>query len=90
MTTRVQTAPPFDVKIKRLRKKYPSVRADLNWLIEQLRNDERPGDKIPQVGYDVYKARLGNPSAGRGKSGGATSARRRFGASLKNSRHNDG
>ncbi len=70
MTTRVQTAPPFNMKIKRLRRKYPSVRDDLDWLIDQLRNDQRPGDKIPHVGYDVYKVRLGNPSGGRGKRGG--------------------
>jgi mRNA-degrading endonuclease RelE of RelBE toxin-antitoxin system len=36
----------------------------------QLAADERPGDKIPGVGYDAYKARLKNPSAGKGKSGG--------------------
>jgi len=70
MTSRVQTAPPFDTKIKRLIRKYPGVRNELNGLIEALRHDQRPGDKIPGVGYDVYKVRLGNPSAGRGKSGG--------------------
>jgi mRNA-degrading endonuclease RelE of RelBE toxin-antitoxin system len=70
MTTRVQTVAPFDEDIKRLQKKYPSVRRDIVVLIEQLRNDERPGDKIPNVGYDVYKVRIRNASAQRGKRGG--------------------
>jgi PPOX class probable F420-dependent enzyme len=39
-------------------------------LANQLQAGEHPGDKVPGVGYDVYKVRLPNPSAGRGKSGG--------------------
>ena len=56
--------------IQRLRKKYPSVTTEVSKLIDMLEADERPGDKIPGVGYDVYKVRLPNPSAQRGKSGG--------------------
>ena len=32
--------------------------------------DERPGARIPRVGYTVYKVRLPNRAARRGKSGG--------------------
>ena len=32
--------------------------------------DERPGQRIPRVGYTVYKVRLPNRAARRGKSGG--------------------
>jgi len=53
-----------------LKRKYPAVTGQLRQLIEQLERDERPGDKIPGIGYDVYKVRLPNPSAQRGKSGG--------------------
>jgi mRNA-degrading endonuclease RelE of RelBE toxin-antitoxin system len=35
-----------------------------------LEAGKRPGDKIPDIGHDVYKVRLANPSAQRGKSGG--------------------
>lgn len=38
--------------------------------MNQLENDERPGDKLAGTGYDLYKVRLANPSARRGKSGG--------------------
>jgi mRNA-degrading endonuclease RelE of RelBE toxin-antitoxin system len=70
MPTKVNTAPPFQREFRRLRRKYFGVVAELAQLTDTLRRDERPGDKIPNVGYDVYKVRLANPSAGRGKSGG--------------------
>lgn len=70
MTTKVETPKPFLREVGQLAKKYPAVFAELDGLIEQLENDQRPGDKIPRVGRDVYKVRLPNPSAQRGKSGG--------------------
>jgi mRNA-degrading endonuclease RelE of RelBE toxin-antitoxin system len=70
VTTLVGTTARFDTDVKRLRKKYPDVRAELQSLEAQLKHDERPGDKVPGVGYDVRKVRIGNPSAGRGKRGG--------------------
>ncbi|NJL54357.1 type II toxin-antitoxin system RelE/ParE family toxin [bacterium] len=70
MPTRVEFADRFDCAIRKLKKKYPSVDAEVETLVTQLENDERPGDKIPNVGYDVYKVRLRNPSASTGKSGG--------------------
>ena len=33
-------------------------------------NGERPGQRIPRIGYSVYKVRLPNRAARRGKSGG--------------------
>lgn len=69
MTTRVDFAPPFTKALRRLKQKFPLVRVEVDDLVTELENDERPGDKIPGVGYDVYKVRLANPSAGRGKSG---------------------
>ena len=35
-----------------------------------MESDDRPGDIIRGTGYTVYKERLRNQSAGRGKSGG--------------------
>lgn len=57
-------------QLRRLARKYPSVLRESEKLVAELRNDKRPGDKIPNVGYDVYKVRLPNRSAKRGKSGG--------------------
>lgn len=70
MPTTVRIALQFEKPLKRLSRKYPALLKEVVQLIEHLKNDERPGDKIPNVGYDVYKVRLKNPSAGRGKSGG--------------------
>ena len=35
-----------------------------------MESDDRPGDRVRGTGYTVYKERLRNQSAGRGKSGG--------------------
>lgn len=70
MATTVEIARPVHKQIKRLRRRYPSLTTELAKVISQLETDERPGDKIPGVGHDVYKVRLANPSAQRGKSGG--------------------
>jgi mRNA-degrading endonuclease RelE of RelBE toxin-antitoxin system len=70
MPTRVNIPPEAQKDIKHLKRKYPAITGEVRKLVIQLENDERPGDKIPGVGYDVYKVRLPNPSAQRGKSGG--------------------
>jgi mRNA-degrading endonuclease RelE of RelBE toxin-antitoxin system len=70
MPTRVEFAEPFIKKLKNLAKKYLSATDQVDKLITELENGERPGDKVPGVGYDVYKVRLPNPSASKGKSGG--------------------
>lgn len=70
MPTKINTHPRFERKVKKLGKRFPDVDDVLETLIIQLENDERPGDKIPNIGYDVYKVRLANPSAQKGKSGG--------------------
>lgn len=70
MPTRVRAATPFKKQLRRLGRKYPSAPDEADTLIDRLENDERPGEKIPNVGYDTYKVRLGNPSAGSGKRGG--------------------
>ena len=39
-------------------------------MARRLQDDERPGSRVPGVGYTVYKVRLPNRAARRGKSGG--------------------
>lgn len=70
MTNRVEFSQLFIKELDRLAHRYPRVTDQVDSLINQLEQNEHPGDKIPNVGYDVYKVRLRNPSAGRGKSGG--------------------
>lgn len=71
MPTRVNIPPDFKQQIKHLKRKYPSVTAEVRVLVHQLQRGDRPGDLAPDVGYTgVYKERLRNRSARRGKQGG--------------------
>ena len=70
MPTTVSLSDSFQKELKRLARKYPRVLDVVETFVSTLESDQRPGDKIPRVGYDVYKVRLKNPSARRGKSGG--------------------
>lgn len=70
MPTNVTIKRQFNRDIKQLKKKYPTILSDVRKLVIQLENDERPGNIITNAGYEVYKVRLANPSAQKGKSGG--------------------
>ena len=70
MPTHVDILPRFRKRTKSFGRKYPSVTNEVRHLISRLSNDERPGQRIPRVGYEVYKVRLPNRAARRGKSGG--------------------
>lgn len=59
----------FTRKANRLARKPPSLPSDLRVLKEQLTQGNKPGDRLKGVGAEVYKTRLANPSARRGKSG---------------------
>ncbi|MBZ0301847.1 MAG: type II toxin-antitoxin system RelE/ParE family toxin [Anaerolineae bacterium] len=66
----VRFAPAFQKEVKRLRKRYPRIQQDIQPLIDQLIDGKTPGDQIQSTGYTVYKVRLPNRDAQRGKSGG--------------------
>lgn len=70
MPTRIRNTPQYFKELRKLARKYPSVIQDVDNLVGVLKNDERHGDLIPNVGYEVYKVQLANPSAQKGKSGG--------------------
>lgn len=70
MATRVSYHPQFDKKLERLERRYPKASDEVLNLIDRLEEGARPGDRIPGLGYTVYKVRLPNRSARRGKSGG--------------------
>jgi hypothetical protein len=68
MSYKVATIPVFDRQAKRLVKKYPSLRKELHFLVEQLAQNPLQGTPL---GNNFFKIRLAIASKGRGKSGGA-------------------
>ncbi|TAE55426.1 MAG: type II toxin-antitoxin system RelE/ParE family toxin [Nostocales cyanobacterium] len=66
----VQASTVFNKNIRNLAKKYRSIRNDIQPVIEQLERGDLPGDKIPGIGYDVFKLRVRNSDIQKGKSGG--------------------
>ena len=54
--------------LKGLRKKHPSIKADLDNLLIHIKNNHLFGTAI---GKDCYKIRMAITSKGKGKSGGA-------------------
>ena len=58
----------FEKEIKRLSKKYPSLKSDFNGFIKEI--SQKPFSGIP-LGNSCYKIRLAITSKSKGKSGGA-------------------
>jgi mRNA-degrading endonuclease RelE of RelBE toxin-antitoxin system len=58
----------FEKEIKKLSKKYLSLKKDFNLLLETLAANPKTGTPL---GNDCFKIRLSVTSKGRGKSGGA-------------------
>lgn len=67
---RIVYATEFKRNLIRLSRRYRHIRADVEPIIAALAAGETPGDQIPGVGLRVYKVRIRNSDAGRGKSGG--------------------
>ena len=68
MSFNVQYTTVFAKALKRLAKKYPSLRSDYVELLDDLSHDPRTGTAI---GKGCYKVRMSIGSKGKGKSGGA-------------------
>ena len=69
--------PRFQQDLRKLAKRYRSIRRDLNPLIKQLQQGETPGDAYGQLRnrisgnkYQVIKVRLKNSNIQKGKSAG--------------------
>ncbi len=65
----VEATPKFQRNLHSLAKKYRSIRKDLEPVIEQLQQGELAGERIPDVGYSVFKLRVRNSDIKKGKSG---------------------
>ncbi len=68
MSYNVITIPQFDKDLKRLSKKYPSIKKDLSALVDQIADNPKTGNKIID---NCYKIRMTISSKGKGKSAGA-------------------
>jgi len=68
MSYNILSIPPFDRQLKRLVKKFPSLKNEYAKLIEDLENNPAHGNSL---GNRCYKIRLSISSKGKGKSGGA-------------------
>jgi len=64
----VLAIPNFKKELKKLAKKYPSIKQDLTVLIEELEQNPKKGAPL---GNNSYKIRLAIASKDKGKSGGA-------------------
>ncbi len=68
MSYNVIPTPDFKKLFKKLTKKYPSLKADLQQLIDTL--TEEPTTET-NLGHNLHKIRMAITSKGKGKSGGA-------------------
>lgn len=68
MSFSIFTIPPFDKQLKRLSRKYPSLKQEYFDFLQSMKENPDLGEPL---GNDCYKIRLGIASKGKGKSGGA-------------------
>jgi hypothetical protein len=68
MSYKVKTIPKFEKELKRLAKKYPSLKNEYLELIQRLK--QQPDQGAP-LGNNCFKIRLAIASKSKGKSGGA-------------------
>ena len=66
----VLVTPDFQGQLRKLAKRYRSIRADLQPLFDDLESGNCPGDQIPGTTYTVYKVRVKNSDIQKGKSAG--------------------
>ena len=62
--------PEFKRNLRALAKKYPHIRLDVQPTIEEIQHGEFVGDQVQGTGYTIFKVRIRNRDASRGKSGG--------------------
>jgi len=68
MSYNVKSISVFEKQAKRLLKKYPSLKTEIQILVQALKEEPHFGTSI---GRNCYKIRIAIASKGKGKSGGA-------------------
>lgn len=66
----IQATGRFQRNLRKLSKKYSNIRQDIEPILEQIQQGQILGDRIPQIGYEVFKLRVRNSDIQKGKSGG--------------------
>lgn len=66
----VEASPVFNRNLRDLAKKYRNIRDDIKPIVEQLEQGELLGNQISGIGYAVFKLRVRNSDAQKGKSAG--------------------
>ncbi|HEY9700861.1 MAG TPA: type II toxin-antitoxin system RelE/ParE family toxin [Allocoleopsis sp.] len=66
----IKFAEEFKRDLRRLAKKYPHIRSDIQPIIEQLQAGNFIGVQIPKTQEVFYKVRIKNSDITKGKSGG--------------------
>ena len=66
----VKAAPTFLKNLRKLAKKYRTIRNDIEAVIKQLERGELQGNQISGIDYAVFKLRVRNSDIQKGKSGG--------------------
>lgn len=66
----VRFTPEFKRNLRHLARKYRHIRSDIQPVIDMLIAGGSPGDRIQGVDLVIYKVRIRNTDAQRGKSGG--------------------
>lgn len=68
MNYEIVAIPNFRKELKKLAKKYPSLKEDFSYLIESLQENPTQGISL---GKNCFKIRMAIKSKGKGKSGGS-------------------
>jgi mRNA-degrading endonuclease RelE of RelBE toxin-antitoxin system len=68
MSFNIEVTTRFNKQLKRLAKKFPSLKNEFKQFLESLENNPKQGNSI---GNNCFKIRLAISSKGKGKSGGA-------------------
>lgn len=68
MNYNIVTYPQFEKELKRLAKKYRSLKSDFVTFLQELQENPNEG---AQLGHGLRKVRMSIASKGKGKSGGA-------------------
>lgn len=66
----ILVTPDFQGQLRKLAKRYRSIRSDLQSLFDDLESGNCPGDQIPGTTYTAFKVRVKNSDIQKGKRAG--------------------
>jgi mRNA-degrading endonuclease RelE of RelBE toxin-antitoxin system len=66
----IRLTPDFKRQVRKLEKKYRHIKSDLQPILTQMQMGETIGDRLVGIDAEVFKVRVRNSDANRGKSSG--------------------